>query len=92
MISNDARCTNKIKYKIFMAKATLNKKKKKKLFTSKWNWILRKKLVKCYTWNVAFCGAENCTLRKVDQKYMASFEMWCRRRMKKISWTDRVRN
>jgi hypothetical protein len=31
-------------------------------------------------------------LRKVDQKYLESFEMWCWRRMEKISWTDRVRN
>jgi len=28
----------------------------------------------------------------VDQKHLDSFEMWCWRRMEKISWTDRVRN
>jgi hypothetical protein len=28
----------------------------------------------------------------VDQNYLESFEMWCWRRMEKISWTDRVRN
>jgi hypothetical protein len=32
------------------------------------------------------------TLRKMDQKYPECFEMWCWRRMEKISWTDRVRN
>jgi hypothetical protein len=32
------------------------------------------------------------TLRKVDQKYLKSFDMCCWRRMEKISWTDRVRN
>ena len=32
------------------------------------------------------------TLQKVDQKYLESFEMWCWRRMEKISWTDCVRN
>ena len=37
-------------------------------------------------------GAETWTLRKVDQKYLESFEMWCWRRMEKISWTDHVRN
>jgi len=26
------------------------------------------------------------------QKHLESFEMWCWRRMKKISWTDHVRN
>ena len=25
-------------------------------------------------------------------KYLDNFEMWCWRRMEKISWTDRVRN
>jgi hypothetical protein len=28
----------------------------------------------------------------MDRKYLESFEMWCWRRMEKISWTDRVRN
>jgi hypothetical protein len=32
------------------------------------------------------------TLRAADQKYLESFEMWCWRRMEKISWTDHVRN
>ena len=50
------------------------------------------KLAKCYIWNAALCGAETQTLRTVDQKCLESFEMWCCRRMGKISWTDRVRN
>jgi hypothetical protein len=30
-------------------------------------------------------------LQKVHRKYLQSFEIWCRRRMKVI-WTDRVKN
>ena len=37
-------------------------------------------------------GAETWKLRKVHQKYMKSFEMWCWGRMERISWTDRIRN
>jgi hypothetical protein len=37
-------------------------------------------------------GAETRTLGTVEQKYLESFEIWCWRRMDKISWTDRVRN
>jgi len=37
-------------------------------------------------------GAEICTLRRVDKKFQNNFEMWCWRRMEKISLTDRVRN
>jgi hypothetical protein len=90
MITNDARCTREIKSRITKAKPAFNKKKI--LFTSKLDLNLRKKLVKCYIWSVALYGAGTWTLRKVDQKYLESFEMWCWRRMEKISWTDRVRN
>jgi hypothetical protein len=48
------------------------------------------KLVKCYIWSIAWCGAETWALRKVDQTYLESFEMWRWRIMEKISWTDRV--
>jgi hypothetical protein len=40
----------------------------------------------------AMYRAEMWTVRTADQKYVESFEMWCWRRMEKISWTDRVRN
>ena len=36
--------------------------------------------------------SETWKLRAVDQKHLESFEMWCWRRMEKISWTDHVRN
>ena len=73
-----------------MAKAAFNMMKA--LFTSTLDLELRKKLVKCYIWSVALCGAETWTLRAVDQKHLESFEIWCWRRMEKISWTDHVRN
>jgi hypothetical protein len=53
---------------------------------------LRKKLLKSYVRSIALYGAETGTLRAVDKKNVESFEMWCWRRMEKISWTDRVRN
>ena len=40
----------------------------------------------------ALYDAETWTLQKVDQKHKESNEMWCWRRMKMISWIDRVRN
>jgi hypothetical protein len=73
-----------------MAKAAFNKKRT--LFTSTLDLELRKKLVKCYIWSIALYGAETWALRAVNQKHLISFEMWCWRRMEKISWTDHVRN
>jgi hypothetical protein len=70
-------------------KAAFNKKRA--LFTSKIHLTFMKKLVECYTWSIAFYGAEKWTFRTVDQKRLENFEMWCWRRMKTI-WTDHVRN
>jgi len=42
--------------------------KKKAPFTNNLNFILRKKLVKCYIWSISLYGGENWTLQKVDQK------------------------
>jgi hypothetical protein len=73
-----------------MAKAAFNKKRT--VFTSTLDLELRKKLVKCYIWSIALYNAETWTLRAVDQKHLESFDMWCWRRMEKISWTDHERN
>ena len=37
-------------------------------------------------------GVVAWTLRKVDQKYLGSFEMWCWKRMEKVNWIDRVKS
>ena len=90
ILTNGRRCTCEIKRRIAMAKAAFNKKRA--LFTSTLDLELRKKLVKCYIWSIAFFGAETWTLRAVDQKHLESFEMWCWRRIKKIIWIDHVRH
>ena len=90
ILTNDGRCTSEIKSRIAIAKAAFSKKKT--LFTNKLDLNLRKKLIKCYIWNMAFYGAETWTLRAADQKYLESFEKWCWRRVEKISLTDHVRN
>jgi hypothetical protein len=89
MITNDARCTHEIKSRNATVKMAFSKEKT--VLTGKLDLSLRKKLLKCYICSIALYGAEAWTLRKVDQKYLESFEM-CWRRMEKISWTDCVRN
>jgi len=70
-------------------KAAFNKKKA--LFTSKLGLNFKEELINCYIWSIVLYCAETWTLRKVD-KYLESFEIWCWRRMEKISWIDGVRN
>jgi hypothetical protein len=79
VITNEARCTHKIKSRIATAKAAFNNKKT--LSTRKLDLNIRKKHV-CAK---AFCGAETWTLRKIDKKRLESFHMWCWRRIEKVS-------
>jgi len=79
-----------VKCRVALTKAVFNMQIA--LFTSALDLQLRKKLVKCYIWSIALYGAETGTFRAVDQKQLESFEMWCWRRMEKISWIEHVRN
>jgi hypothetical protein len=72
ILTNDGRCTCEIKCRIAMAKAAF---KKRTLFTGTLDLELRKKLVMCYIWSIAFHGAKTWMLRAVDQKHLESFEM-----------------
>ena len=42
-------------------------------------------LVRCYVWSFALYGSEIWTLRKLERKYLESLEMWCWRRMEKVT-------
>ena len=53
---------------------------------------LRKRLVKCFVWSVALYGAETSTLRRNEQKPLEVVEMWIRRRMECVKWTDNIKN
>jgi len=66
MLTYDGRCTCEIKSRIAIANAAFSKKNI--LFTSKLDFNLRNKLIKCYIWSMALYGAETWTLRAADQK------------------------
>ena len=78
----DGYCTREIKMRIAIAKEAFNRKMS--LLTSKLNIELKKKLVRCYVWSITLYGSETWTLRKLERKYLESFETWCWRRMEKI--------
>jgi len=50
---------------------------RQRLFTSKLDLNLRKKLVNYYIWSITLQRAEIWTLLKADQKHLQNFEMWC---------------
>jgi hypothetical protein len=71
--------------RIAIAKEAFNRKIS--LSTSKLNIEIKKKLVRCYVWSIALYGSEIWTLRKLEQKYLESFEMWYWRTMRRINWS-----
>jgi len=62
------------------------------VWTIKLNSELGKKLVKFYVWSIVLYGTETWTLRKLEQKYLKSFEMWRWRKLEKIKWPQKVTN
>ena len=53
---------------------------------------LKMKLVKALIWPVITYAAEGCTLKKDDERPLEAAEMWCYRRMLRISWTEKRTN
>ena len=47
--------------------------------------------MKCFELSVALY-AETWTLRRNEQKRLEAFEMWIWRRMKRVKWTDKIKN
>ena len=68
ILTNERTCICEIKCRISMAKATFNKKRA--LFTSIFDFEMRKKLVKCHICVIALYGAEPWTLWSIDQKHL----------------------
>ena len=72
-----------------MAEEAINRKRS--IFCGPLEKELRKRLVKCFVWNVVLYGAETWTLRRNEQKRLEAFEMWVRR-MERVKWTDKIKN
>jgi hypothetical protein len=88
-ISKDGRNRSEIIKRICQAKIAFNKKKT--IFTSRSISLkIRKNLLKTYVWSIALYGCETWTITMEEKRRLEAFEMWCYRRMLRISWMDRV--
>ncbi|KAL4084163.1 hypothetical protein QTP88_027996 [Uroleucon formosanum] len=91
IVSKDDRSKKEIVKRICQAKIPFNKKRG--LFTSK-NISVRTRinLLMTYVWSIMLYGSETWTIAKAERRRIEAFEIWCFRRMLKISWTDMVSN
>ena len=49
-------------------------------------------MVRCYVWSTALYGSETWPQTKLEQKYFKSFEMWCRRKIEEMKWSEKITN
>ena len=84
-------CDNEIRCRIEMARNAFMKYKNT-LTSCDINIKLRLRFVMCYVWSILLYGAETWTLKVASMNRLEAFEMWCYRRLLKISWTQRVTN
>ena len=50
------------------------------------------RLVKALVFPVIMCGCESWTIKKADHQRIDAFELWCWRRLLRVSWTARKSN
>ncbi|VVC30377.1 Hypothetical protein CINCED_3A009443 [Cinara cedri] len=48
--------------------------------------------MKTYVWSIALYECETWTIAIEERRRLESFEMWCYRRMLRLSWMNRVTN
>lgn len=91
IITKDGRSKKEIIKRIQQAKrAFINKKN---LLTSgKLSNETKIKFIQTYIWSVATYGSETWTIGTQEKRRLESLEMWCYRKMMKISWVERVTN
>ena len=46
-------------------------------------------LVKAMVFPVVMCGCESWTVKKAEHRRIDAFELWCWRRLLRVSWTAR---
>ena len=90
MVTSDGRSLVEVKRRIAMAKDAFWKYGE--LLRNNVSMKLKKKVLSCYINSVLMYCCESWTITEEIKRRIEAFEMWCYRRILKISWRDRVTN
>lgn len=88
-ITVDAKRETKIKSRINLAKVKFSMIAKV-LTTSKLSIQIKIQITNCYVYSILMYGAEAWTLTKPLEKNLEAFEMWCPRRIARVSWRENL--
>ena len=90
IISEDGKCDVEVRRRIANAKvAFLNYRD---LFRRDLNLRLKKRFLRCFVWSRLLYGTEAWTLSADSRRKLEAFELWCYRKMLRISYVERVTN
>ena len=91
LITKNGLCEKEVRRRIAMGKAAMGG------LTSIWKdrgvtMETKVKLVKVLVFPIVLYGAETWTLRKHERRKIDAFELWCWRRVLRVSWMERKTN
>ena len=89
-ITEDVRCDTEVTTRIAMAKTAFWQNKE--IMRRNVRHETKLKILNCYVFSVLNYGCESWTWTKALERKINAFEMWCYRRMLKISWMERISN
>ena len=89
-ITEDVRCDTEVTTRIAMAKTAFWQNKE--IMRRNVRHETKLKILNCYVFSVLNYGCESWTWTKALERKINAFEMWCYRRMLKISWMKRISN
>ena len=92
MITEDGKSEKEIIRRISISKGIFNKMSKGVLCNKQINLKTRKRILTCYVWSTLLYGADTWTLNKEMINKLEALEMWCYRKMLKISWYNKISN
>ena len=89
MITSDFKCDKVINRRNAITKNAFEKRRKI-LANKQLNLNTKKRFLKCFVWSALLYGCESWTTNKAMQNKLEAMEMWCFRRISKMSWVKRV--
>ena len=91
VVTVDGRCESEIRQRIGIAKNAFDKMRN--MLTNRHIRInTRIRVIKTYVWSTLLYGCESWTISKDMERRLEAFEVWCWRRMMRVSWMERRTN
>ena len=88
LITKDGFCEKEIRRRLAMGRSAMGGLKK--IWKDRGITLRTKiRIVKALVFPIVLYGAESWTMRKLERKMIDAFELWCWRRLLRVTWIDR---